>query len=256
MSCIFFYPAAIEILGICKSTLYRSIWVYRSNRSKVNFVKASPIQVQTTLAKEKCIRLCVLIFLNIWSEIDDFSRIVRHNLSAQQKQQQQQRRNDVAHHFVSSAGQPSRNAHVLRLWKRQRVHGRRLQNLWRASETSQSEYTDHHVRYQPVVWFSRSGTLNQVALSWIEFELCANSHGFVHFFDHFFFRFVVGRHDVPYSYCCCCIFLQLADLSCLVYQKSTNTYAPYNKDWIKEKIYVLLRQAAGTEASGSSSSNH
>ncbi|XP_022176203.1 enhancer of rudimentary homolog [Rhopalosiphum maidis] len=33
----------------------------------------------------------------------------------------------------------------------------------------------------------------------------------------------------------------LADLSCLVYQKSTMTYAPYNKDWIKEKIYVLLR---------------
>lgn len=25
------------------------------------------------------------------------------------------------------------------------------------------------------------------------------------------------------------------------YQKSTMTYAPYNKDWIKEKIYVLLR---------------
>lgn len=43
-----------------------------------------------------------------------------------------------------------------------------------------------------------------------------------------------------------CVFcFQLADLSCLVYQKSTNTYAPYNKDWIKEKIYVLLRQAAG-----------
>lgn len=38
---------------------------------------------------------------------------------------------------------------------------------------------------------------------------------------------------------------QLSDLSCLVYQKSTNTYAPYNKDWIKEKIYILLRQAAG-----------
>lgn len=36
----------------------------------------------------------------------------------------------------------------------------------------------------------------------------------------------------------------LIDISCLVYQKSTNTYAPYNKDWIKEKIYVLLRQAA------------
>ncbi|XP_040173400.1 enhancer of rudimentary homolog isoform X1 [Anopheles arabiensis] len=41
---------------------------------------------------------------------------------------------------------------------------------------------------------------------------------------------------------------QLIDLSCLVYQKSTNTYAPYNKEWIKEKIYVLLRQAAGTNA--------
>eukprot|EP00095_Tigriopus_kingsejongensis_P007223 snap_masked-scaffold1635_size32709-processed-gene-0.3 protein:Tk07223 transcript:snap_masked-scaffold1635_size32709-processed-gene-0.3-mRNA-1 annotation:"enhancer of rudimentary homolog" len=37
---------------------------------------------------------------------------------------------------------------------------------------------------------------------------------------------------------------QLADLSCLVYQRSTNTYAPYNKDWIKEKIYILLRRQA------------
>lgn len=40
---------------------------------------------------------------------------------------------------------------------------------------------------------------------------------------------------------------QLFDLSCLVYQKSTNTYAPYNKEWIKEKIYILLRQAASTD---------
>ncbi|CAB4069224.1 Enhancer of rudimentary homolog,Protein enhancer of rudimentary [Lepeophtheirus salmonis] len=39
---------------------------------------------------------------------------------------------------------------------------------------------------------------------------------------------------------------QLADLSCLVYQKSTNTYAPFNKDWIKEKIYILLRRQAST----------
>jgi len=38
---------------------------------------------------------------------------------------------------------------------------------------------------------------------------------------------------------------QLADLSCLVYQKSTGTYVPHNKDWIKEKIYVLLRKQAG-----------
>lgn len=40
---------------------------------------------------------------------------------------------------------------------------------------------------------------------------------------------------------------QLVDISCLVYQKSTNTYAPYNKEWIKEKIYVLLRQAANND---------
>nr|CAD7199774.1 unnamed protein product [Timema douglasi] len=40
---------------------------------------------------------------------------------------------------------------------------------------------------------------------------------------------------------------QVADLSCLVYQKSTNTYAPYNKDWIKEKIYVLLRRQARSQ---------
>ncbi|XP_065564998.1 enhancer of rudimentary homolog [Artemia franciscana] len=37
---------------------------------------------------------------------------------------------------------------------------------------------------------------------------------------------------------------QLADLSCLVYMKSSNTYAPYNKEWVKEKIYVLLRRQA------------
>ena len=41
------------------------------------------------------------------------------------------------------------------------------------------------------------------------------------------------------------ICFQLADLSCLVYQKSTNAYAPYNKEWIKEKIYILLRRQAG-----------
>ncbi|XP_037960993.1 enhancer of rudimentary homolog isoform X2 [Teleopsis dalmanni] len=38
---------------------------------------------------------------------------------------------------------------------------------------------------------------------------------------------------------------QLADISCLIYQNSTKTYAPYNKEWIKEKIYVLMRRAAG-----------
>lgn len=28
------------------------------------------------------------------------------------------------------------------------------------------------------------------------------------------------------------------------YRADTQTYQPYNKDWIKEKIYVLLRRQA------------
>ncbi|CAK9305047.1 unnamed protein product [Gordionus sp. m RMFG-2023] len=36
----------------------------------------------------------------------------------------------------------------------------------------------------------------------------------------------------------------LADMSCLIFQKSTNTYAPFNKEWIKEKVYALLRKQA------------
>ncbi|KAI5616681.1 enhancer of rudimentary-like [Silurus asotus] len=36
----------------------------------------------------------------------------------------------------------------------------------------------------------------------------------------------------------------LADLSCLVYRADTQTYQPNNKDWIKEKIYILLRRQA------------
>jgi len=38
---------------------------------------------------------------------------------------------------------------------------------------------------------------------------------------------------------------QLADLSCLVFDKSSGKYVPHNKAWIKEKIYILLRQQAG-----------
>ena len=37
--------------------------------------------------------------------------------------------------------------------------------------------------------------------------------------------------SITYNVSQLCDFInQLADLSCLVYQKSTNTYAPYNKD--------------------------
>ncbi|KAK2160277.1 hypothetical protein LSH36_137g07063 [Paralvinella palmiformis] len=38
---------------------------------------------------------------------------------------------------------------------------------------------------------------------------------------------------------------QMADLSCLVYEKTSGKYVPHNKDWIKEKIYILLRKQAG-----------
>ncbi len=31
---------------------------------------------------------------------------------------------------------------------------------------------------------------------------------------------------------------------CFRYRADTQTYQPYNKDWIKEKIYVLLRRQA------------
>uniref|UniRef100_A0A3Q3ECD3 Enhancer of rudimentary homolog n=1 Tax=Labrus bergylta TaxID=56723 RepID=A0A3Q3ECD3_9LABR len=31
---------------------------------------------------------------------------------------------------------------------------------------------------------------------------------------------------------------------CFSYRADTQTYQPYNKDWIKEKIYVLLRRQA------------
>ncbi|XP_033114958.1 enhancer of rudimentary homolog [Anneissia japonica] len=40
---------------------------------------------------------------------------------------------------------------------------------------------------------------------------------------------------------------QLSDLCCLVFQPNMNTYAPYNKDWIKEAIYVMLRKQAGKQ---------
>ncbi|KAK6191491.1 hypothetical protein SNE40_003166 [Patella caerulea] len=37
---------------------------------------------------------------------------------------------------------------------------------------------------------------------------------------------------------------QLADLSCLVQQKSTGLYVPHNKEWVKQGIYSMLRKQA------------
>merc|ERR1712071_82005 len=36
----------------------------------------------------------------------------------------------------------------------------------------------------------------------------------------------------------------LKDVSCLCLNASYNMYAPYNREWIKEKIYVQLRKQA------------
>ncbi|KAH8360082.1 hypothetical protein KR093_010637 [Drosophila rubida] len=36
----------------------------------------------------------------------------------------------------------------------------------------------------------------------------------------------------------------LADISCLVYEKASNSYQPHNKAWIKEQIYLSLRQSS------------
>ncbi|XP_069118606.1 enhancer of rudimentary homolog isoform X1 [Argopecten irradians] len=37
---------------------------------------------------------------------------------------------------------------------------------------------------------------------------------------------------------------QLEDLSCLVFQRHSKSYTPHNKDWVKEKIYIMLRRQA------------
>uniref|UniRef100_A0A336MY62 CSON009410 protein n=1 Tax=Culicoides sonorensis TaxID=179676 RepID=A0A336MY62_CULSO len=40
----------------------------------------------------------------------------------------------------------------------------------------------------------------------------------------------------------------LADLSCLVYQRSTNTYAPYNKEWIMAHTILLVQAGPRCES--------
>ncbi|PIO77743.1 enhancer of rudimentary [Teladorsagia circumcincta] len=40
---------------------------------------------------------------------------------------------------------------------------------------------------------------------------------------------------------------KLSDLSCLILNTETCQYVPHNKDWIKEKIFVMLRTQAKNE---------
>ncbi|KAF0765307.1 enhancer of rudimentary [Aphis craccivora] len=39
----------------------------------------------------------------------------------------------------------------------------------------------------------------------------------------------------------------LSDLSCLVFQRNTRTYTPFNRIWIKQKIYDVLRRQANVQ---------
>ncbi|CAG5105513.1 Oidioi.mRNA.OKI2018_I69.chr1.g2191.t1.cds [Oikopleura dioica] len=39
---------------------------------------------------------------------------------------------------------------------------------------------------------------------------------------------------------------EINDIACFVYKSDGSSYKPYNREWIKEKIYILLkRQASG-----------
>lgn len=37
---------------------------------------------------------------------------------------------------------------------------------------------------------------------------------------------------------------RLVDLSCLVFREDTQTYKPHSREWVKERIYMLLSQQA------------
>jgi len=37
---------------------------------------------------------------------------------------------------------------------------------------------------------------------------------------------------------------ELADLTCLVFNAQANAYIPYNKDWIKQRVYAHLKKLA------------
>lgn len=40
----------------------------------------------------------------------------------------------------------------------------------------------------------------------------------------------------------------LFDLSCLVHQASSNMYIPHNKEWLKEKIFAMLKKQANSRS--------
>lgn len=79
-------------------------------------------------------------------------------------QRQTEARQNVAYNFIGSTGCTARDSYLQRLWKRQRVHGGCMQNLWGTFETSQSKYTDYNLWHQSIVWFLGSGMLFHCSL--------------------------------------------------------------------------------------------
>ncbi|XP_032774439.1 enhancer of rudimentary homolog [Rattus rattus] len=42
---------------------------------------------------------------------------------------------------------------------------------------------------------------------------------------------------------------RMVDLSCLVFREDTQTYKPHSREWVKERIYMLLSQQAQRDES-------
>lgn len=43
---------------------------------------------------------------------------------------------------------------------------------------------------------------------------------------------------------------RLVELNCLVFHEDTQTYKSHNREWVKERIYMLLSEQAQPEGSG------
>ncbi|KAH7637325.1 enhancer of rudimentary [Dermatophagoides farinae] len=48
----------------------------------------------------------------------------------------------------------------------------------------------------------------------------------------------------------------LTDLSCLVFQRAANLYAPFPRDWIKEKIFIFLKREASKNSNSTNNNNN
>ena len=86
-----------------------------------------------------------------------------------------------------------------------------LSHIWGASQAATSKRSSNNLRCRPAVWIHR-------------YYLCLMLLNSV--LDTFFRIFITD---------------QLADLTCLTFVPSSGMYQPHNKDWVKEKIYVVCQ---------------